>query len=110
VNNNVADALSHREYEPTENKTMDKLRQEETVYAIQKKTSGTIKTTEEKTKDAKKGINIADEQYMGGRNSELICQIGKRMSYLLRHGSCQERVQMDSQGYDEKNVPILPYI
>jgi len=99
VTNSVADALSRREYEPTENKTMDKLRQEETVYAMQIKTSSPIKATDANTKDIKDGINIAAEQYMEGRNSELICQIEKRMSYLLRHGSCNERIQMDSQGY-----------
>jgi len=37
--------------------------------------------------------------YMENRNNELICQIGKKMSYLLRHGSTNERVRMDSQVY-----------
>jgi len=37
--------------------------------------------------------------YRESRNSEIIGQIGKRMLYLLRHGSCNERIQMDDQGY-----------
>jgi len=95
----VADALSRRNYEPTKNKAMDKLRLKKTVYAIQKTTSNTIKATEAKIKDIKIGVNFASEQYMEGRNSELICQIGKRMLYLIRHGSCNEHIQMDNQGY-----------
>jgi len=99
VNNHVADALSRRDYKPTKNKTMEKFRLEETVYAIQKTTSNKITPTEAKIKDRKVGINNESGQYIKGRNSELICQIGKKMSYLLRHGSCNGDIQMDNQGY-----------
>jgi len=99
VNNNVADALSRREYEPTENKTMDNLRLEETVYAIQKTASKKLEPTERVIKDKNIETTSGNETYRESRNSGLICQIGKKMSYLLRHGSCNERIQMDDQGY-----------
>jgi len=98
INNNVADALSCGGYEPTINKTMDKLRQEKTVYAIQK-TSSSAKLPTSKTNNIKDEIRNRDEQYVEGRNSELICQIRKSMAYFLRHGSCNERIPMDNQGY-----------
>jgi len=97
VNNNVADALSHREYEPTVNSTMEKLRLEETVYSLQPKTNNeTEKINNIKTDETLTTIELL---YMESRNNELIGQIGKRMSYLLRHGSTNERVRMDNQGY-----------
>jgi len=83
INNNVADTLSRRGYKPTINKTMDNLRQEETVYAIQKASSRATKLTTSKTNSIKDEIRNTDEQYVESRNSELICQIGKRMAYLL---------------------------
>jgi len=73
--------LSRREYEPTLNTTIKKLRLKETVYSIQPKTShATEKINEIKTHEISTTPEI---QYMESRNSELICQIGKRMSYLL---------------------------
>jgi len=96
VNNNVADALSRRKYPPTINQTMDKLRQEETVYAMHKQTSSPPKTNEEITATK---ADVTDIQYVEGSNSELIFQIGKRMSYLLGHGNRNEKVHMDSQAY-----------
>jgi len=63
AHNNVADALSRREYEHSANKTMDDLRQEETVYSIQKQN---------------KEPNIRQSQRDTHRvNTELVCQIGK---------------------------------
>jgi len=85
----VADALSRREYEPTTNKTMDELRQKETVYAMQAPIQ----------KPRREPAVQHSRQYTHGVNTELICQIGKRMAYLLRHGACHERVHMDNQGY-----------
>jgi len=70
---------------------------EETVYSLQPKTSAETETINEiKTNKTSPTPEI---QYMEGRNNEQICQIVKRMSYLLRHGSTNERVRMDSQGY-----------
>jgi len=67
---------------------MEKLRREETVYFLQP-TSG-----EEINK-----INESLTHHTYTKNNELICQIGKRMSYLIRHGCKNERVPMDNQGY-----------
>jgi len=76
---------------------MEKLRLEGTVYSLQPKTSNeTEKINEIKTNETSTTPEI---QYMEGRINKLICQIGKRMSYLLRRGSTNERVRMDSQGY-----------
>jgi len=99
VNNNVADALSRREYKPTENKTMDHLRLEESVFAIQKTTSHKLEPTVTEIKKKNIGTTNGNGTYRKSRNSELICEIGKKMSYLLRHGSCNERIQMDNHGY-----------
>jgi len=76
---------------------MDKLRQKETVYLIQPQTEHKA----EKLKEIKNSEQeeLTELQYIEGRNSVLICQIGKRMSYLLRDGSTNERIHMDSQGY-----------
>jgi len=74
---------------------MDNLRLEETVYAIQKTRTNKLKTTEAKIN----GTNNDSETHLEGRNSEVICQIGKRMSYSLGHGSCYEHIQRDNQEY-----------
>jgi len=78
---------------------MDHLSLEETVYAIQKTASHNLEPTVTEIKEKNIGTTKGNETYRKSKNSELICQIGKRMSYLLRHGSCNERIQMDDQVY-----------
>jgi len=80
---------------------MEKLRLEETVYTMEPNTINKQRhlNTNETIKNKEQTSTPADIQYMEGRNSELICQIGKRTSYLLCHGCRNERIHMDSQGY-----------
>jgi len=59
INNNLADTLSRRDYDPTINTTMDKLRQEETVHTLQKQTSNTT----DKTKPTKNNFKQIKEKY-----------------------------------------------
>jgi len=59
---------------------MNHLRLEKTVYAIQRTIPNNLETTETETEDKNIGTNYGSETYKEGRNSELICQIGKRMS------------------------------
>jgi len=76
---------------------MEKLRLEKTVYSIQPQTKHATEKLDDKI--TKEQTQTLDIQYMKERNSELIYQIGKRMSYLLRHGATNERFHMDSQGF-----------
>jgi len=75
----VADSLSRRDYPVCTDPTMDKLFLDQTVHVVQNPTQ-----------------TLPQEQ---------LVQIGKRMSYLLRHGAKFEGVSITSQGYIA--IPVL---
>jgi len=62
---------------------MDHLHLKETVCAIQKRASHKLEPTVMEIKEKNMGTTNGNETYREYRNSELICQIGKRMSYLF---------------------------
>jgi len=91
---------------------METLRLKETVYTIQpiNPNNQRSRRTDDRIGDRastpiQEGTN--DIQYMEGQNSELICQIGMRKSYLLRHGTRYERIHTDNQGYQTQGYVTM---
>jgi len=122
-NHIVADSLSRRDYDPCTDDTMDKLFLEQTVHVIDRlpetllqngsvtnKFTSSVNLTlnfDSKERITKQQINMLNRPINTLDNSrnlvnlhpDFIQQIGKQMSYILRHGANFEKVLIDPQGF-----------